>query len=217
MSIFLRMSAVCAALTVLISGCTTETSTSGDFQPQPNVAEKISSQALQPGDAIEISVEVDGKMEVSMHRATLNAFGNVTLPLVGDVRVGGLKPDQARSVIAGAYGSYYVNPPVIMLTKIENPAEEGEWGYVTVTGKVGRPGRVKITSSKGIKLTQLIQEAGGFSGSAKQTEIRITRISNDGSKKRITVDYTEIGQEGNVEADVSLIDGDIVYIPERIF
>lgn len=171
---------------------------------------------LEPGDSIEISVEVDGRVEVPLHLASINFNGIATLPIVGDVKISGLSLNIARSVIAKRYGALYVSEPVIMLTLVETPGE-GEWGYVTVTGRIGRPGRVQVQSNQGIKLTELIQEAGGFSPSAKKSDIRITRTESNGRRTRVSVDFEAIGEKGDVDADISLYDGDIVYVPERIF
>lgn len=171
---------------------------------------------LEPGDSIDISVEVDGRVEVPLHRASINFNGIATLPIVGDVKISGLSLNIARSVIAKRYGALYVSEPVIMLTLVEAPGE-GEWGYVTVTGRIGRPGRVQVMSNQGIKLTELIQEAGGFSPSAKRSDIRITRTESNGKRTRVSVDYEAIGEKGDIDADISLYDGDIVYVPERIF
>ncbi len=171
---------------------------------------------LVSGDAIELSVEVDGRMEVIAHRAGINPSGMVTLPLVGDVRIGGMTVGAARDLIAKTYGRYFVNPPVIMLSRVEDSVQ-GEWGFVTVTGQVGQPGRVKVESASGIKLTSAIQEAGGFADSAKKNDIRVSRKGSDGRKIQVKVDYEEIGQKGNVEADIDLKDGDVVYVPQRIF
>ncbi|MDH3981378.1 MAG: SLBB domain-containing protein [Kiritimatiellaceae bacterium] len=186
-----------------------------DFVRKP-VAEKTKIVNLAPGDSIELSVEVDGRMEVSGHRAELNYTGIVTLPLVGDVKIGNMTLSKARGAIAKTYGVYFVNTPVIMISRVDDAAV-GEWGFVTVTGRVSKPGRVKIPSAKGLKLTAVIQEAGGFSASAKKSAIRISRTDKNGRKIQVEVDFGEIGRNGNLKADIDLMDGDSVYIPERIF
>ncbi len=171
---------------------------------------------LASGDTLELSVEVDGRMEVALHRAKVDMRGVVTLPLVGEVKVGDMTLEVARRVIAARYGEYYVNPPLIMLATIEDD-EVGEWGRVTVLGRVGQPGVVPLSSSRGINLTAAIQAAGGFAPSAKTSAIRVWRTSKEGMKIRVTVNFDEIGRQGNTAADLKLMDGDIVDVPERIF
>ena len=202
----------------LINGCTTTDTTSispHDFTLSIQ-DETPEASDLSPGDRIEVSVEVDGRMEVSLHRAELNHQGMVTLPLVGDVPVGGMKLAEARNIILKTYGAYYVNSPVVMISLMDKD-EVGEWGYVTVLGRVARPGRIPIQSQKGMTLSEAIQAAGGFSSSAKQGDLRVSRIDEDGKKLQVSVDFKQIGQAGNAEADLKLIDGDIIYVPERIF
>lgn len=203
----------------ILSGCTTSNVTPvspNAFNGKPEVQDAAPSVLLVPGDSIDLSVEVDGRLEVAGHRALINNSGMVTLPLVGDVQISGMDLADAREVISKTYSSYYVTAPVIMLNRVEN-AVEGEWGFVTVTGRVGQPGRVKVPSAKGIKLTAAIQQSGGFAPSAKKTEIRITRQEQDGRRIQVSVDYSTIGEQGNLDADVDLKDGDVVYVPERIF
>jgi polysaccharide export outer membrane protein len=171
---------------------------------------------LSPGDSVKLSVEVDGVMEVSEHPAEINRGGMVTLPLVGDVKVGGLTLAEARDSIAKTYGEYYVNPPVVMLT-LAGDGSGGEWGYVTVLGRVNQPGRVPLQSPDGINLSAAVQLAEGFAPSARTSAIKVTRTDELGLQTRVTVDFEEIGEAGNVNADILLFEGDIVHVPERIF
>ena len=202
----------------LLSGCITSepspASTHGFMLGLQNDALQASS--LAPGDRIEVSVEVDGGMEVSMHRAEVNHQGMVTLPLIGDVKVKDLKLDEARKVISKTYGAYYVNPPVVMIA-LANDDNTGEWGNVTVLGRVNQPGLVPLTSHSGINLSAAVQAAGGFSSSAKTSDIRISRTDEMGMKTQVSVDFKQIGLSGNAKADLLLMAGDIIYVPERIF
>jgi protein involved in polysaccharide export with SLBB domain len=213
-----RILFICFAL-ALFTGCTTpETSSRGSrvfFKAQPEEA-LAASEILEPGDAVELSVEVDGKMEVSLHQAKLNYQGIATFPLVGDVEIGGMKLSKARDVISAEYSKYYVNPPVIMIAR-SDVADADELGSVTVLGRVSRPGVVPITSPRGLNLSAAIQAAGGFASSARTSRIRVTRVNENGTKAQVFINFEEIGAEGNAEADVTLQDGDIVYVPERIF
>lgn len=207
-----------AVFTVLVVGCTATGSSSVSPHDFLLSMQDDTPQAsdLAPGDGIEVSVEVDGAMEVSMHRAELNHQGMVTLPLIGDVGIEGLKLDEARKAISEAYGAYYVNPPVVMIALVGD-GEAGEWGSITVLGRVNRPGLVPLTSPRGINLSAAVQAVGGFSSSAKTSDIRISRTDDLGMKIQVSIDFDQIGLAGNAEADLTLMAGDIIYVPERIF
>jgi len=210
--------ALLGAFTAGIAGCTTNGTMgeASDFTLPDHKPEPVQATELVPGDSIEISVEVDGRMEVLLHRASLNHQGVATLPLVGDVRLGGLGLDIARAVIAKRYGTLYVSTPVVMMSLVRADAV-AEWGQVRVLGRVRQPGPVPLTSASGINLSAAIQGAGGFATSAKTTEIQVTRPSATGNRLRVVVDFNKIGREGDTEADLRLMDGDIVFVPERIF
>lgn len=200
-----------ACTTTEISTISTQSFSSSDSRAETTVVAK-----LTEGDSLQVSVEVDGVMEVSGHMVGVNHKGCVTLPLVGDVHVGSMTVEQARFAILKTYGTYYVNPPVIMLSMIDAP-EVGEWGYITVMGRVANPGRFPLPDADGISLTHAIQLAGGFTPSAKQSGIKVSRVDPQGQKLQVMVNYNDIGAGGNANADVSLQAGDIIYVPERIF
>ena len=199
---------------VLVSGCAgpdAEITDAGYFSSTGSSAMRVAE--LSSGDTIEVSVEVDGRVEVSPHQASINHMGYVTLPLVGDVHIGGVGIDVARSVITQRYNAYYVSDPVVMVAM----AGEGGsgWGQVSVLGRVETPGPVDLASGAGIRLSAAIQEAGGFAPSANTSKIQVTRVDKRGRKLRVVVDFDEIGKSGNAEEDLMLIAGDIVNVPER--
>ncbi|MDF7826678.1 SLBB domain-containing protein [Pontiellaceae bacterium B12227] len=214
---FILLIALGSAL-LLESGCTTtDPAVKNTIFPESTAIEPQQLSKLASGDAIELSVEVEGTMEVVSYRASLSHEGVATLPLVGEVKLGGCTMDKAQDVIAETYGAYYVQPPVIMLSLVTEGTDAGAFGTVIVMGKVGRPGRIALRSAHGMNLTEAIQEAGGFGASAKRGEIRVTRTDKDGKKLQVFVDYDDIGQGGDAAADIKLISGDIVYVPERIW
>lgn len=214
---FILLTALSSVI-LLGTGCTTtdSTVTTTEFLNSTEVAPQQLSE-LSSGDTIELSVEVEGTMEVVSYRVSLSHEGIATLPLVGDVMLGGCTFGKAQEVIAKTYGAYYVQPPVIMLSLVTDGTDAGAFGSVTVMGKVGRPGRIALRNANGMNLTEAIQEAGGFSASAKRGEIRVTRTDKDGEKLQVFVDYDDIGAGGDASADIKLISGDIIYVPERIW
>lgn len=217
MNKLILISALTAAV-LFDAGCASSGSavSKTDFLQSAQVEPQKLSQ-LESGDTIEVSVEVDGTLEVVSHRATLNHAGIATLPLVGDVKLGGYKLGLAQKVIADTYGAYYVQRPVVMLSLVTDGLDDGAWGSIIVMGKVVQPGRVALRKPNGVNLTEVIQDAGGFSASAKKSEIRVTRTNKEGEKLLVFVDYDAIGQSGDASADVKLIAGDVVYVPERIW
>jgi len=204
---------------VVLNGCTASDVmfvSPEDFDSSLPMKGASEAAILATGDTIEISVEVDGRIEVPLYQASINHNGFVTLPLVGDVEIAGVSFEVARLIISNRYSAYYVSKPVVMLSPA-NQSDGGGLGQVSVMGKVRNPGPVPLASGSGIRLSAAIQTAGGFAPSAKTSEIQITRIDQRGRKLRVVVDFDKIGAAGDAQADIQLKDGDIVNIPERIW
>jgi len=218
----MSFNSTCILLICGVALCGCETSdvtmvTARDFGYSSPRVGSVGTAKLASGDAVEVSVEVDGRLEVPLTQASVNHLGFVTLPLVGDVQIAGVGLDVARETVSRRYETYYVTKPVITLSLV---GEDGsaEWGQVLVTGRgVGDPGPVPLTSGSGMRLSAVIQTAGGFAPAANTSKIQITRVDGRGRKLRVVVDFDDIGSGGDKEADILLRDGDIVNVPERIW
>ena len=87
---------------------------------------------LQPGDSVEVQYrytpEFNGK-------AVIQPDGQISIPITGLVRIGGLPVEEARMAIAAKAAERLRDPEVVLLlTDFVKPA-------FTVAGEVGKPGR----------------------------------------------------------------------------
>lgn len=178
-------------------------------------AGQIQARILRPGDAIELAVEVNGKKEVPLSRVELAYDGSIPAPLVGNISMDSLTLAQARSILEKRYSKIFVAPPLITIRLADE--DVGEWGYVTVLGLVRSPGRLAVASIVGMTLSDALHEAGGFDQSANMQGVVVTRKTPNGDLIQCECDMTKLGQTGSGQYDLVLFDGDIVYIPERLF
>jgi polysaccharide export outer membrane protein len=95
-------------------------------------------------------------------KTRINNSGDVYLPLIDYVHLGGLTPEEAQSVIEKRLsdGSFVNNPHVILLVS------ESTSSSVTLIGEVSRPGPYNITGER--HLLDLISVAGGFTDKASR-------------------------------------------------
>jgi polysaccharide export outer membrane protein len=123
---------------------------------------------LGPGDLLDISVY--GVPELSQ-KARINNSGDVYLPLIDYVHLGGLTPEEAQSVIEKRLsdGSFVNNPHVILLVS------ESSSSTVTLIGEVVRPGPYNVAGER--HLLDLISVAGGFTDKASRA-ITVTHRSD---------------------------------------
>jgi polysaccharide export outer membrane protein len=165
---------------------------------------------LSNNDAI--GVEVFGEDDLKT-TARLNAEGNVSLPLLGSVHLGGLTVTQATQRITELYGKdYLVNPRVNVVLL----------GYAkrrfTVLGQVNRPGSYEMpeTSPGGIDLLEAIAMAGGYTRIAAPERVTVRRHGSDGDEVlRVNAKRLERGDARAGQFRVR--PGDTITVGESLF
>lgn len=163
---------------------------------------------LHPMDVIQVEVfqEPDLAKEVR-----ISADGTISMPLVGDLNLGGMSVDDAQKLIENAYkGDYMINPNVTILVLSYTQR------FIYVHGHVGRPGPVGIPPEQAMTLSEALNTAGGLTRLARRGNIKIRRLKEGGSTEVITVDFDDILESPEV-SDIKLQDGDHVIVDERIF
>ena len=137
--------------------------------PAPATLSAPSGYILSPND--QVAVEVFGEEDLRTN-GRLNGEGNLSVPLLGSIRLSGLTLSQAAAKLTELYGrDYLVNPRVnIMLL-----------GYAkrrfTMLGQVNRPGSYEMPegSPEGIDLLEAIAMAGGYTRIAAPEKVSVRR------------------------------------------
>ena len=173
---------------------------------------------LRPGLVVNVTVIVAGKKQIEEIGRRVSENGTLTLPLLGALAVGGETLDSLTAGLTTRYLEYFVDPQVMVeFVRNDQTAGISPWGYVTVLGRVKRPGRVDIPPTRDLTVSLAIQQAGGFDTSAKETSIVVTRRTADGQSLTRQINLREIGERGQVDKDILLLPDDVVYVPELIF
>jgi len=172
---------------------------------------------LRPGLVLKVVVFVAGDVEIS-EICRISYGGYISIPLVGKVVAQGMTIGELSESLEANYGkNYFVNPTVYISYETKGVKGVSPWGFVTVLGRVKKPGRVSMPATHDLSLTLALQQAGGFSSSAKQSAIRISRLNSDGEREKIKVNLDRVGAKGKGEEDIDLQAGDVIYVPETIF
>jgi polysaccharide export outer membrane protein len=188
----------------------------GDMARTPNARNGVTGIQLRSGLTLNVQVLVTGKKEIDEKNRRVSESGFITLPLVGDVSVDGMTILEAQVALKALYGKFFVAPQVLVECLMEpGEAAVSPWGYVTVLGRVKKPGQVNMPPTRELTVSRAIQLAGGFDTSARSTAIRVTRTSENGTAQFI-VDLDQVGARGKATDDVRLLPGDVVYVPEAI-
>jgi polysaccharide export outer membrane protein len=156
---------------------------------------------IGPGDVLEVAYRDEKEMTGDR---LVRPDGKITMPLIGDVEVVGLTPDQAKDRLV-KLSTLFVNPTISVGVKDINSRK------VSITGSVMKPGQYDILAP--MDVVQLIAVAGGLreytSGKA------ITIIRGDGAKQTsFRFNYKEVLEGRNLKQNIPLQPGDRVLVPE---
>jgi len=156
-------------------------------------------------------LEIDIYREEELKRVVrVSQNGGISMPLVGNLQVGGLSQAEAEVLIAGKLKEYLVNPQVTIFIK--------EYGNkkVFVLGEVSKPGSYELPPESRLTVLEAISLAGGFSQVAAKDRTKVIRATADGKNVDFTVEVTSI-MRGEKQKDVTLEPNDVVYVPQSFF
>jgi polysaccharide export outer membrane protein len=127
---------------------------------------------LSPSDVVEMTVFREPDLTT---KATISRDGTIQLPLVNDVRVGGLTVRQARDLIRKLYDADYLVEPQISLGVTQYADRK-----FTIIGQVNNPGAYPIKAGERLNLLEAIGMAGGFTRIADRGRVVVKRGSKSG-------------------------------------
>lgn len=189
---------VAFACLVLSSAATTAQNTNTTNQP------------LGAGDVVRITVF--GQPDLTT-LTRVGEDGQITFPLLGSVNLTGMSAGTAETHIAGLLEQegFVRNAQVSIFLEERS---QGFADHATILGKVSRPGKYPLqsTSVQGVNsVVDLLATAGGTTSEAAD-KVLLLRATND-SYERFSIDLTQLIQEGKLEVDVLLENGDVVLVP----
>lgn len=140
--------------------------------------------------------------------------GRISVPLVGDLMVGGQTPEAVSRVIEQKLTAF-VRDPKVSVILIELNSHE----FITrvrVTGAVRAP--ASLPYRQGMTVLDLVLLAGGPNEFAAPNRARLYRRASDASgAQQLDVDLDDILLKGKLDTNYRLLPGDVVTVPERLF
>ncbi|MGC2657079.1 MAG: polysaccharide biosynthesis/export family protein [Bryobacteraceae bacterium] len=158
---------------------------------------------LHPGDVINVNYRYTPEYNAIV---TIEPDGFVTLPLLGEVKLGGLTVQEVHTAIVSKASERLNNPEVnIDLKDFEKP-------YYVVGGEVGNPGRFEIRGP--ITALRAVEIAGGLKGSAKSSQVLLIRPIDDVNAETKLINLKDVINHGDIREDVTLKAGDVLIVPK---
>jgi polysaccharide biosynthesis/export protein len=132
--------------------------------------------------------------------------GNISLPLVNDVKADGLTKEQLKAELTRRLSDFLNNPEVdVQVVRINSKS-------YFVYGGVGRPGEVPLV--KPTTIMDAMSAVGGFRDFANTKKIRIQRKMLGGEILEFKFNYKDVSKGKNMEQNIYLQDGDRIFVPE---
>lgn len=175
-----------------------------------------------PEDLLEM--EIFGQDNLN-REVRVNGQGEVTLPLVGVVKVQGLSPKAIEQRLRDLYGAQYVRNPQVTLT-----VKEYRHQRVSVTGAVDKPGSYEIIGPR--TLLEVLAMAGGLQdkGSTAKAGDVVHVIRSQSTSQMAPTLATASTRSGSTQDGALIIDlqrllggaaelnlpiqnGDVVHVP----
>ena len=155
---------------------------------------------LRFGDSLNLKVVENEKLTIE--KQPIRPDGRISLPLIGEVKAGGLTLPQLTERINKAYGRFFVDPHVIINVAEFRPID------ITVLGLVNKPGTYQVKEP--IRLLQAVALGGGYDTQRSNLH-DVLVVKANGTTQRI--DLMAV-LDGKVEDNVLISDGDTVRVNE---
>jgi polysaccharide export outer membrane protein len=133
----------------------------------------------------------------------VNTRGQVSLPLIGTLQVGGLTAQQAEALVVQKFGESYLQDPQVSLFIKEYTSQK-----VTVEGAVNKPGVYPLRGPT--TLLQTLAVAGGQGSLGDMHEVMLFRTDATGRKDTLVYDIERI-RAGELD-DPSVLNEDLIVV-----
>ena len=161
------------------------------------------------GDVMSINVWKNPDLGVTV---PVRPDGKISAPLVGDIVVAGLTPEEVAAEITRRLSRFVRTPNVAVI--MTNLASTAYISRVRVTGAVGQS--VSLPHSQGMTILDAVLAAGGPNEFADTENTKLFRRV-EGETVMVPVDLNSIMTEGNLAENIPLQPGDTITIPEKLF
>ena len=161
---------------------------------------------LSPNDVVMLKVYQEDDLQAQVR---INRDGSVTLPLIGQVVIGGKTIDEATATITAMFDDGYLVNPQVTLTIVEYGKRR-----FTVLGQVQRPGTYEMPSEDSVNLLQAISIAGGYTRIGAPWKITLQRVV-DGEQKIFKLDAEAMSKDKNAKP-FEILPDDTITVGEKL-
>lgn len=198
-----KFSIVSAVCICIMGACTTHVAPPPVDNSGPVFASEY---RIGIGDNLKVDVYKNPDLSVTV---IVRPDGKITVPVAGDVAVGGETPEQVSKVVAAALAEY-IRDPIVTTTVLGTGASEF-LTRVRVTGAVVKPTSMQYRT--GMTVLDVILEAGGINQFANPSGTVLYRSSGE----RLKIRLDRLLQGADMSTNYTVKPGDLITVPQRPF
>ncbi|HFD12075.1 MAG TPA: polysaccharide export protein [Crenotrichaceae bacterium] len=137
-----------------------------------------------------LSISVFGEPDLSFERIRVGSNGQISLPLIGEVIVSGLKPSEIEEKLETLFleNDYLLNPQVTVFIR--------EYRPIFIYGEVNKPGAYPFSNN--LTVEKAIALAGGLAPRASKDKIKLRRKIAGNSEESYTAKMQKLVHPGDV-------------------
>lgn len=189
-----------------MSSATTQVSNEGvpENRGHPALQRRDPRYTVRKGDVLDLNFPFTPEFNQTV---TVQPDGYITLRGAGDLRVEGQTTPQLVEQVRTAYGGSLHDPVVTVDVKdFEKP-------YFIVSGEVEHPGKFDLRGDTTV--TQAVAIAGGFTSSAKHSQVLLFRPVSDEWVEVKKINVKKMLRSADLSEDVHLRPGDMLFAPKN--
>jgi polysaccharide export outer membrane protein len=171
--------------------------------PPPDPTEEEREYRIGVTDLLRISVWREPELSIDV---PVRTDGNISVPLLDDVRAEGLTPQELKDVLTRELAEYITAPDVTVTVLQMNSR------FVSVLGGVRSETRVALT--RDLRVLEALASVGGFDTFAQKSDVRIIRLNPDGTESEFRFDYDAYIKGKAPGTNILLRSGDMIIVPE---
>ncbi|NVJ69303.1 MAG: polysaccharide biosynthesis/export family protein [Alphaproteobacteria bacterium] len=162
---------------------------------------------IGPGDGLSIHVWRNPELSVLV---TVRPDGRLSMPLVEDLPATGKTPSALARDIEEQLGVYITQPIVtVVVQNFFGPFSQ----QVRVVGEAASPQAIPYRAN--MTLLDVMIQVGGLTEFAAGDRATLVRFE-DGEQKEYGLKIESLLKDGEIEANVKILPGDVLIIPESI-
>lgn len=188
----------------LMVGCTS----TGSFPPAPkSVNAPDLRYKIGPLDTLNLVVWRNPELSGPV---TVRPDGFISLPLIGDLKAAGKNPAELSVEIKGALSKLVLDPVVsVVVTGFQGIFAE----QIRIVGEAARPQAVPYRQD--MTLLDVMIQVGGVTDFADGNNAVLIRGSQGG--RQFSIRLKDLLKRGDISANVAVMPGDIVMVPQSWF